>query len=121
MNEKVNAFFSILFINLLAAFILYGFGNLIISNLFNVVRNDMIKLYEELNSSIETTRIFSSLKTGNIVIFFREKLFNAFNTDIITKGAVYTTEGILSYFIGNIAAYFVLADRELIFHGSSLS
>ncbi|MEW8955454.1 AI-2E family transporter, partial [Clostridium sp.] len=51
-----------------------------------------------------------SLKVGEINL----KDFNIINKDIITKSALYTTDSIIAYFIGNIATYFILSDKYAI-------
>lgn len=35
------------------------------------------------------------------------------NSGLLEKGAAYTTDGLLAYFIGNITAYFILKDKSI--------
>jgi len=41
---------------------------------------------------------------------------NILNSNVLKKGAVYTTDGLFAYLIGNIAAYFILVDKHNIFN-----
>lgn len=115
-GERISALISIIFINSILIFLLYIMGNVFVNYSNNLIKNgldqfiiDIINVYNKLNP----------FKDIDIITMKQEILYlfkKIFNSGIVTKGAVYTTEQILIYFIGNITAYFVLADIKGIFN-----
>lgn len=111
-NNKINAVISIITVNLIIFIVLFLLGNFII-----------MKILVFLNSSLSSVSLEEIAKRLSVIFKFDltsalEKLklqfYNILNGESIRKGAVYTTEGLFAYFIGNIAAYFILADKETI-------
>ncbi|PRR84196.1 AI-2E family transporter [Clostridium vincentii] len=96
---------SIFFVNTVLIIIIIYLGNSIywlIDKLY----------YENINSIEELLLYAGQFLEGNIN--FVEKALAILDKDLIKSGASATGEGIMSYFIGNVCAYFMLVDRDKI-------
>jgi len=68
--------------------------------------------YENINRIEEMLSYVGQIVDGDIN--FGEKALAILDKDFIKAGASATGEGIMSYFIGNVCAYFLLVDRDKI-------
>ncbi len=115
-NKRISALISIFFVNLLIISLLFFLGNFF----FNKINNFVLKDYGTFARSIQD--IFNQLSAKTKINFtdISEKIQNHYssvlNNDFFKKGAVYTTDGIVTYFMGNMAAYFILVDKYDIFN-----
>ncbi|MEG0772309.1 AI-2E family transporter [Clostridium sp.] len=114
-SPRVSAFISLLFINTLLIILLIFIGSFTYNKIFYFIENQYNGFIDYVvdiwNSFIFTEKITP--------VTLKETLFNITsksinNIDFLTKGAVYTTDGILTYFIGNIAAYFLIKDKDAV-------
>ncbi|BFK81588.1 AI-2E family transporter [Clostridium baratii] len=106
ISKKISAALALLLLNIFIVLIIYYLGRNIFElvdsmyeNNINIV-NDFIK---ELNTVLE--KIVGEVN-------FSEEIMNIFHPNMLKRGAVTTGEGILSYFIGNICAFFILIDKN---------
>ncbi|MDP4144372.1 MAG: AI-2E family transporter [Bacillota bacterium] len=111
-HKKICAVISLALINLTALICIFYIGNFFIESLSLVVN--------DLNLGDNANKIsfnLSSLTNINFLELFNNINLNynkIVNTEILKKGAVYTTDGIFAYFVGNITAYFILIDKYVI-------
>lgn len=109
IKKRIASVISIMFMNILIICIVYYLGSTLILK--------GTKIYYE-----------NSIKLENILkTIYDNEFFNAFNIDklktgivdgnFVQKGAFYTGESIISYFIANISVYFLLCDGREIFSG----
>lgn len=111
-NNKINAAISVITVNVIIFFVLFLIGNFFINKiLFYLYNNVNILNIDNILNNL--SKIFK-IDLGNIGDKLKTYYNNLLNSEFLTKGAVYTTDGLLAYFIGNIAAYFILADRDII-------
>lgn len=99
----ISGALSIFFVNILLIIIIIYLGNSIywlIDNLY----------YENVNRIEELLSYVGQFLDGEIN--FVEKALAILDKDIIKAGASATGEGIMSYFIGNVCAYFLIVDRD---------
>ncbi|URZ00721.1 AI-2E family transporter [Clostridium felsineum] len=104
-NTQINAIVSITIVNIIIFFSMLSIGNFVakklniyIANFYDIDNISKIPIIGELNVNILL----------NKVNMFVDKLFNA---DFFTKGALYTTDSILTYFVATISVYFILVDK----------
>lgn len=103
LNQKISGALSILLINIvLLTFIIY-LGSTIYG-LINTIYVENFNLIEKILDY--ASKIIN--ENGSAL----EQLSGFLNKDIIKYGAFATGEGILSYGIGNICAYFMIVDRD---------
>lgn len=111
-NYKICSLISIIFINLSLALFIFKISNYVIMNIGNIYDGFMyimdiynglcIRLLGKMNLHSITRNIISGVQTG----------FNYKN--IITQGAIGTTDFLISYGLGNIIVYFLIMDKESI-------
>ncbi|AGK97443.1 putative permease [Clostridium pasteurianum BC1] len=111
-NKRLNAIVTIILINLLSfIFIIYS-GNFIFEKIrylfINVFNNFTL---DDLDSRIEVSKYF---KIEDVIEKAKLSLFYNFYSVVIQRGAIYTTDSILSYFVSNISVYFILVDKYAI-------
>lgn len=104
IGRKTSAILSIMIVNIILFVSIFYFGNILFNvifefysnnaNLFNVVTKEIqVVLKFDLNKLIEgTSKVLMS---------------SAFRTS-----AAFTSETIVSYFIGNVSTYFILVDKD---------
>lgn len=111
-NNRINAAISVITVNIAIFFILFLIGNFFINKiLFYLYNNVNILNIDDILKNL--SNVFK-IDLGNVGNKLKTYYNNLLNSEFLTKGAVYTTDGLFSYFIGNIAAYFILADRDII-------
>ena len=103
--KKVSAVLSIFIVNLLLMIIIIYLGNSIYC-LGKQIYDNNIKHIEIFFSYIKNL-----LKHINID-FSNKSVFSFFNNDLIKSKAINTGEELISYFIGNISAFFLLIDID---------
>jgi len=103
MPRGIAGFLSILFVNVFLIIIIIYLGNSIYALIDKVY-------YENINRIEDIFSYVGQFLDGDIN--FGEKALAILDKDLIKAGASATGEGIMSYFIGNICAYFLLVDRD---------
>ena len=105
-NSKTSAVISLIFVNGFLFIIILFIGNF----LFTHMKSFIINQYEGF--IVDFVNMYNKIIPFNKIdtLTIKDELNNVFNSGVLTKGAVYTTEQILIYFIGNITAYFILSD-----------
>ncbi|WP_234121207.1 AI-2E family transporter [Clostridium hydrogenum] len=107
-NDKINAIISIIFINIVVFIILLYMGNFIIREIGAVA----IDYYNNLNGTgLNHVSLTKDFNLNNLIVNLKSHIVSFINSDFIKKGAIYTTDGIFSYFVGNMAVYFILVDK----------
>lgn len=106
--KKVAGTLSILLINIALILLVISLGN----SVYNLI----IKIYQSNVEFVEKQigQIYS-LISGQSKFGIIQKILSFLNNANITTSAVSTGEGIFAYVIGNIAAFFLLIDREKIY------
>ena len=108
ISNKLSALLSLLFLNVFLALFLYYLGRNIFELALDMYKeniNTINYLIIEFNGFLEN--IFGNINISN-------EALKLISPDFITKGAINTGEGIISYFIGNICTFFVLIDKRKI-------
>lgn len=100
-SRKISAIISILFVNIIIFLSFYFIINVVYNKIMVFASSGYSDIYKMLSG-------FNSRKVNDKLNILYN---NILNNDYVKKGAVYTTDGIFSYFIGNVAAYFILADK----------
>ena len=108
-GKKFNAVISILIVNVL----MFGMMFIIIKYLLVKIQNFN---YADLDIAMNKISGFININLDELNEKIRTYYYNLVNSAFISKGAAYTTEGVFAYFIGNIAAYFILVDKYVIFN-----
>lgn len=112
-SPSISSIIALLFINVIFIIILIFIGSFTYNKIFYFLQNqynDFIEYVVDVwNSMAFVTHISTTTLQENILKITSKSLNNI---DFLRKGAVYTTDGILTYFIGNIAAYFLLKDTK---------
>ena len=108
-GKKFNAVLSILIMNVL-----------MVGMMFVIFKYLLIKIqtfdYVNFETAMNKISSFININLDQLNDKIRTYYYNLVNSTFLTKGAAYTTEGVFAYFIGNIAAYFILVDRYVIFN-----
>lgn len=108
-GKRFNAVISILIINIF----MFAMMFIIFKYLFAKIQGfDYVKLEVAMNKISG----FVNINLDELNEKIRTYYYNLVNSSFISKGAAYTTEGVFAYFIGNIAAYFILIDKYVIFN-----
>ncbi|MBC2578921.1 AI-2E family transporter [Clostridium sp. DJ247] len=109
-NAKVNALICIILMNCILLMLLFLAGNFIYKELHTFIGNLIIVFNNMQDSllSIDKSAGFNLSKLCNNLLYNSRGVMNS---GIITKGALYTTDGIFDYFVGTMIAYFILADN----------
>lgn len=105
--KKISAVLSVFIVNLLLMIIIIYLGNSIYC-LGKQIYDNNIKHIEIFFSYIKNL-----LKHMNID-YSNKSVFSFFNNDLIKSKAINTGEELISYFIGNISAFFLLIDIDKI-------
>lgn len=104
-NNKINAVISIAFINTMIFMFFIYIGNFIIKEIGINAINDFG------NMDFNKAYFIKDIDIASILEKIKIQLTNFFSTDFIKKGALYTTDSLLAYFVGNIGVYFILVDK----------
>lgn len=109
INKKISAVITIVVINVLFMVSLFFIGRWIYS-----IRSIIIDTYYSLLKSIENISITFNLNVQELNEKMESYYLSLLDSSFLKRGAAYTTDSILNYFIGNITAYFILVDRYVI-------
>lgn len=109
INKKISAVITIVVINVLFMASLFFIGRWIYS-----IRSIIIDTYYSLLKSIENISITFNLNVQELNEKMESYYLSVLDSSFLKRGAAYTTDSILNYFIGNITAYFILVDRYVI-------
>ncbi|MDS0524895.1 AI-2E family transporter [Clostridium sp. SHJSY1] len=103
--NKISAAISILIINIVVILVIFYLGS--------SIYNSLMKVYNEnLNKIEDAISYFSQILKGDNEI--GRKVISLLDKDFIKTSAMNTGEIVLSYFIGNICAFFILIDNRKI-------
>lgn len=109
-SKKAAAIFSIFIVNIIIFFLIFYLGRFIFSNINDFIKNDYINYLNFINGLLDKIHVRNI--SNNISNYF-SKLIDG---DFLTKKVAYTADSIFTYFIGNMAAYFILYDKEKMFY-----
>ena len=104
INKKISALITIVLINLMFLIIIFFFGKYIISFLNNIYRNNIKEIYYVL----EKGKNFFNLNPEKTI----NTINSILNNEILIRGIISTTEGVMGYFLANLITYFTLVDRK---------
>lgn len=105
--KKISAILSVFMVNLLLIIIIIYLGNSIYC-LGKQIYDNNIKHIEIFLSYIKNLLKYINIDYSN------KSVFSFFNNDLIKSKAINTGEELISYFIGNISAFFLLIDIDKI-------
>lgn len=109
-NKKVAALISIVLVNLIIfIFILYS-SNFLLTK----VRELLINVYISTgtNHMEKNINVLNYVNLNDIIKEFKMYYKDILSSNILWKGAEFTTDIIFSYFVANISAYFILVDKD---------
>ncbi len=107
-NNKVNAIMTIIIVNIIVFFaIIYSGSILIIKIKYFISAFFSNVTIEQIDKHLPMVQY---LKIEDIVLKFKNYIFQSLNFNIMQKGAFFTTDFLISYFVGNISVYFILVD-----------
>ncbi|SHK33178.1 Predicted PurR-regulated permease PerM [Clostridium cavendishii DSM 21758] len=108
-SKRIASGLAILLMNIILICFIYYLGSTIIFKGYKLYYNNTQRFHE----------IFDIIKNNGFLDTFNiDKIGDGiFSGNIVQKGAFYTGEGIISYFIANICVYFLLYDGKEIFKG----
>ena len=109
-GKKANAVISIFTINAAAMILLVIIGNLI----YKII-NITIKNFSDFTSNIEIIIVqvqnTLNINLSELTLKIKTYYLNIINGDILKKGALYTSEWLIAYFIGIFVVYFILINK----------
>ncbi len=113
-NKNFNAGISICLINAIIFIFIFFAGKVTLLKIYNFIINNFTIDDEMLNKLLLT--YYDNLKEKIQFFNFRISLISKYflQNELIRKSAIYTMDGFLSFFIGNIVAYFLLLDKMII-------
>ncbi|MBU3107107.1 AI-2E family transporter [Clostridium gasigenes] len=104
INNKVAAVISIILINFLLGFTIFYFGN----NLIGIFHKLYIGNIETVNIFLNNIKVLLNFDLNKGI----ETLSKIISTPMIAEGASMTGSSFIGYFIGNVATYFILVDKD---------
>lgn len=104
-NNKIRSLFTIIIVNILIFIVLFFLGNYIYDFLYSFINKNYMELQDNLNNLLKYYK--DTAQWLNLDISSKGLI----SGDYLKRGALYTGEGIVAYFIGNIATYFILSDK----------
>ena len=112
LNKRLNAIITIILINVLFFLLIIYSGNFIFEKIRYLITNVFNNFtLDTLGSKTEITKYFN---IEDIIEKVKISALNNFDSKVIQRGALYTTDSILSYFVSNISVYFILVDKYVI-------
>ena len=106
-NNKINAVLSVVFVNVILIVAIALFGNVAAVK----IKELYLSFIESFYLKPANNNIINNLNLNNFQNNFKELL----NGDFLRKSALYTTDTLVAYFVGNISCYFILVDKCVIF------
>ena len=104
INNKIAAVISIILINFLLGFTIFYFGN----NLIGIFHKLYIGNIETVNIFLNNIKVLLNFDLNKGI----ETLSKIISTPMIAEGASITGSSFIGYFIGNVATYFILVDKD---------
>lgn len=104
INNNASAIISIMIVNFILLFIIFYFGNALVTVFHKLYLGNT----ETVNSFINNIRVLLHFDLNKLV----ETLSRFISTPMIAQGASITGGSFIVYFIGNVATYFLLVDKE---------
>jgi predicted PurR-regulated permease PerM len=114
LNKRISALISLLLLNTLFIIFTYMTANFLIIQIQIFLNNDSKNIITLFQNLLRRVNLLNYINLNVVNEKLNTLYSNLINSEFIKKGAVNTTEGIMSYFIGNIAAYFILIDKYVI-------
>ncbi|WP_343769622.1 AI-2E family transporter [Clostridium malenominatum] len=111
LRPTLRGVFSIILLNIIILTIVFCLGNWLFTTK-DVIINGVLKLLINLNEMFKNLNINANL----LNIQLEEYYIKILNSSILRRGAIYTTDSIINYFVGNIVVYFILVDKYDIFN-----
>lgn len=107
INNKVSAIISIAIVNFTIIFIIFYFGNSLISLFYKLYMGNI----EIVDTFMNNIKVLLHFDFNKLI----ETLSKFVSTPMITQGASMTTGSLVGYFIGNVATFFLLVDKDKVF------
>lgn len=114
-SPSISSVIALLFTNVVFIIVLIFIGSFTYNKIFYFLQNQyngFIEYVVDIWNSVSFTEKISPMILKENILKITSQSLN--DIDFLRKGAVYTTDGILTYFIGNIAAYFLLKDSKFV-------
>lgn len=111
-NKNINAVISILLINVVFFFIAFYTGKILFYKLYSLVLNNYSQILYDLDNISYKLNELAGYNVFKFNSDIKNFYVNILNNGYLKKGAIYTTNGIVAYFISNIAVYFILVDKS---------
>lgn len=108
ITKSLSAIISIILVNLSFFIILFYFGNRLIEFFYKFYRNNMVTV----DSLINSIKVFLNLDINKTL----QSIGNFFNGNMLMKSAIFTGDGVISYFLANVINFFILIDKEKIYN-----
>ena len=115
-NRRISALISIIIVNLLIFLLLFLLGNFFYREINNFIFRDYSTFAKSMQDIFNQLSVMTKINFTDINEKVQNNYSSILNSNFLKKGAVYTTDGILTYFMGNMAAYFILVDKYDIFN-----
>lgn len=113
-NNKFSALISLIFVNLMFFLTIILLSNYAIEKIIYFIKSDYKNFYDNFNYFINALSVKFNIDLNGYINNLMNRYFDNNNSVTIRQGALYTTDGIFAYFIGNLAAYFILSDKKSI-------
>lgn len=108
ISKSLSAIISIILVNLIFFIILFYFGNRLLEFFYKFYRNNMVTV----DSLINSIKVFLNLDINKTL----QSIGNFFNGNMLMKSAIFTGDGVISYFLANVINFFILIDKEKIYN-----
>lgn len=108
ITKSLSAIISIILVNLSFFIILFYFGNRLFEFFYKFYRNNMVTV----DSFINSIKVFLNLDINKTL----QSIGNFFNGNMLMKSAIFTGDGVISYFLANVINFFILIDKEKIYN-----
>lgn len=108
ITKSLSAIISIILVNLSFFIILFYFGNRLFEFFYKFYRNNMVTV----DSFINSIKVFLNLDINKTL----QSIGNFFNSNMLMKSAIFTGDGVISYFLANVINFFILIDKEKIYN-----
>lgn len=105
--KSVSALISIILVNLILFIVLFYFGNRLLELFYKFYRNNMAELDSFINSIKQILNLDINKTLQSVGRFL--------NSNMIMKSAIFTGEGVISYFLANIINFFLLIDSDKVY------
>lgn len=111
-KSKISAVVCLIMVNFVLFLIMFVIGNYL-KDKFEIFMHSGYNMLED-TIDVLCNKISSIVKINLTVEGIKNKGAKLISGEFLKKGAMYTTEGIFSYLISNIAVYFMLVDKRRI-------